>query len=226
MTESFILCIAVDSPKCRPSDLETLRRNTLTFSLLSPNDRSETCAARASLRSFTLDLVTERTEPGNTILQKAETTHRVSALAELFLKAYREFCEMEDVPSQSIEGRMMRAGAASRGVRPWLEEARNILHTEFGDQPKLPEIAAKVGVHPVHLAREFRRQYGFSVGEYLRKVRIEFACDRLLCSEDPPVMIATAAGFVDQSHFSRTFRRLLGTTPGRYRAALKSSQPL
>ncbi len=105
-------------------------------------------------------------------------------------------------------------------IPQWLERVRNNLEQRFAEPLKLSEIAAEAGVHPVHLAREFRKHYGTSVGEYLRRVRIEYACRELMGSNVAVTNIAFAAGFADQSHFSRTFKRLCGTTPGRYRASV------
>ena len=109
---------------------------------------------------------------------------------------------------------------SGRPFPQWLERVRNILEQRFAEPYKLSEIAAEAGVHPVHLAREFRKHYGSSVGEYLRRMRIEYACRELMASNLAVINIAFAAGFADQSHFSRTFKRLCGTTPGRYRASV------
>ena len=72
-------------------------------------------------------------------------------------------------------------------------------------------------MHPVAFARAFRRRYGRSPGEYLRECRLERAAgllrDRRLSLAD----IAARAGFVDQSHFTRSFRRGFGCTPGAWR---------
>src|SRR3546814_16535137 len=74
------------------------------------------------------------------------------------------------------------------------------------------------GVHPVHLAREFHRRFGCTVGHYIRQRRIEFACHRLTASRDPLSEIAVEAGFADQDHLTNTFRRLVGMPPARVRA--------
>ena len=71
------------------------------------------------------------------------------------------------------------------------------------------------------LAREFRRRFGCSIGDYVRRLRIEFACRELAISDVPLYEIAFAAGFSDHSHFARTFKRATGMTPGAYRAASK-----
>src|SRR3546814_17031619 len=69
------------------------------------------------------------------------------------------------------------------------------------------------GVHPVHLAREFHRRFGCTVGHYIRQRRIEFACHRLTASRDPLFEVAVEAGFSDQSHLTKPFRRLVGLPP-------------
>ena len=97
------------------------------------------------------------------------------------------------------------------------DEAKNVVDKEFRAPLTVAGVAASVGVHPVHLAREFRKAYRSTVGEYIRRRRITFACREILRSDTPLTEIAMAAGFSDQSHFSRTFKRLTGKTPSLYR---------
>ena len=53
----------------------------------------------------------------------------------------------------------------------WLQEVKELLHARFLDNLSLAVIsqAQGVGVHPVHLCREFRRHYSCTVGEYIRR---------------------------------------------------------
>jgi AraC family transcriptional regulator len=83
-------------------------------------------------------------------------------------------------------------------------------------------MAAAAGVHPVHLAREFRRFERCTVGEYIRRLRIERACNELSNSNDSIAAIASGTGFYDQSHFGRIFKRVVGMTPIEYRANVSS----
>jgi AraC family transcriptional regulator len=69
----------------------------------------------------------------------------------------------------------------------------------------------------VRLARTFRRQRGESVGDCVRRLRVESARRLLEDGRQPLSEVALAAGFADQSHFTRVFRRLTGMTPGEYR---------
>jgi AraC-like DNA-binding protein len=107
---------------------------------------------------------------------------------------------------------------AGRAPPPWLECIREQIDDECHRHHTLESLARVGGVHPVHVAREFRRRFGCTVGHYIRQRRIEFACHRLTASRDPLSEIAFSAGFADQSHFTNTFRRLIGMTPGSFRA--------
>ena len=102
------------------------------------------------------------------------------------------------------------AKASERPVPAWLRQARALV-----------DVARLVGVHPVHLARTFRRVHQITFAGYVRHVRIEFARRELAASGAALGDIAVAAGFCDQSHFSRLFKRYTGQTPAEYRLALQ-----
>jgi AraC family transcriptional regulator len=110
-------------------------------------------------------------------------------------------------------------GPAAPKPAPWLERACELLHECCPAPLSAAELAAEVGVHPSHLARAFRIHYGDSLGGYARKRRLEWAADRLVHGEVPLVSLAAEAGFVDQSHFTRSFKHQFGLTPARYRRA-------
>ena len=153
------------------------------------------------------------------------------SLARLSLRLYREFQEMDNLSPLIIEGfaleivaQAARQQTASKHDKPprWLEQARELLHAHFRDNLSLKKVAEALGVHPVYLAREFRKHYGCTLGEYLRRLRIELACRELCQSATPLIEIAAATGFYDQSHFSKKFKQLTGMTPTEYRAAFRS----
>jgi AraC family transcriptional regulator len=116
---------------------------------------------------------------------------------------------------------------ASVGAAPaWLRRARELLRdTCLETAPRsVREIAAVLGVHPVHLARRFRSAFGLSPGEYARRCRLDRARRMMQRSAAPLAEIAFSAGFADQSHFSHAFRRAYGVSPAAYRrAAMKKS---
>jgi AraC family transcriptional regulator len=104
-----------------------------------------------------------------------------------------------------------------------IELAKEYLEANFSSQLGLSTLALTVGAHPVYLAREFRRHYRCTVGEYIRRLRIEFACLQLATSLEPLVKIALNAGFSDQASFSRTFKRFTGKTPAEFRSTVRRS---
>ena len=147
-------------------------------------------------------------------------------LAHLTTRLYREFREQGETAPLVIEGlafeilgEASRRSVQSSELRPprWLVQAREILHSHYSTSLTLTSIAETVGVHPVHLARTFRKHYRCTVGEYVRQLRIEFACRELSRRNTPLVEIAAAAGFCSQSHFSTLFKRHTGVTPAEYR---------
>lgn len=114
----------------------------------------------------------------------------------------------------------LRARTTPDGGRPlpgWLETARDLVHDRFRDGLEIAEIAEIVGVDASRLAGAFRRRFGVPLGRYQRRLRLEWAADRLRSTDTPLSMIAVDAGFYDQSHLTRHFRRHLGRTPGAYR---------
>ncbi len=116
------------------------------------------------------------------------------------------------------------SGFARRPRRPpaWLRSAEELLRACLGDCIGLGELADAVGVHPTHLARAFRAHYGVSVGEYGRRVRLEWAAAEIAGGDTPLAIIAAQAGFADQSHFTRLFKHHVGITPARYRTETRN----
>jgi AraC family transcriptional regulator len=118
-----------------------------------------------------------------------------------------------------ILGELFRLERRESRRPAWLDRAAELIQDTFPERLTLEKIAAEVNVHPVHLAQSFRRFHGCTVGDYLLRLRIEYACEQLARSDMPLIQIAITAGFADQSHFTRTFRRAVGVTPSEYRAA-------
>ncbi|HJP95616.1 MAG TPA: AraC family transcriptional regulator [Pyrinomonadaceae bacterium] len=148
------------------------------------------------------------------------------AVLALALRIYRESRIKDSVAPVIVEGLMLEMlGHASRSlihapVRPpaWLTQARDLLHGRFNDSMNLDQIANIVGVHPTHLARSFKKHYHATIGEYLRRLRLDWATRQLSETEDSIAEIASAAGFYDQSHFSHLFKQNTGFTPAEFRA--------
>jgi AraC family transcriptional regulator len=148
-------------------------------------------------------------------------------------KLYQEFQEPDAVSHLAIEGLGLELIATlardsqarintSRQTPRWLGQAHELVKSRYLEHLTLSDIAGSVGVHPVTLAREFRRHYDCTVGDLLRRERINFACRELLKPEESIAGVAVSAGFYDQSHFAKVFKRLIGMTPACYRDRFSS----
>lgn len=126
---------------------------------------------------------------------------------------------LELIATASRQRRQLAKTKPSRRI----QLAKEYLDAHFPEQLRLAGLAVSVGAHPVYLAREFRRCYGCTVGEYIRQLRIEFACHQIATSEEPMVKIALNAGFSDQASFSKTFKRFTGKTPTEFRTTARLS---
>jgi AraC family transcriptional regulator len=144
----------------------------------------------------------------------------------LAARLFREYRRGDSASLLAMEGLTLEMIAAASnedvGRRefkspPWLDRTREFLHAEFARNLTIENIAKVAGVHPSHLARSFREQVGYTIGEYVRRLRVEFASQHLSSTDAPLGEIAAAAGFSDQSHLSRTFKTYFGVTPGEYR---------
>lgn len=212
------------------------RREFMPFSLnfLPPQQLHSLKISSAGMRAFSIDIAPQWLGRMREHSLKVEDSVYCSGglLIQLHLRLYREFQNIDVASPLAVEGIAleMLAEAARRqitnkggsGAPPgWLKQARAIVHEEFSLHLSLETIAREVGIHPVHLARMFRRYYHCTIGEYVRRVRIENACRRIMTTEAPLSEIALASGFSDQSHFTRIFKRLKGMTPAEYRSEFK-----
>ena len=114
--------------------------------------------------------------------------------------------------------RICDSNSASTSPPNWLKRVRDSLHDRFREQSlRVSTLASEAGVHPVYLARAFRKFYGITPGEYIRRLRTEWSRLQTLNTPSPLAAIAAESGFADQSHLARAFRRKFGIAPGRLR---------
>ena len=160
---------------------------------------------------------------------------RGGLLAYLGLQLYHEAQRCDEISPLAVEGLVLNMLAESArycanmpdGAPPrWLEQARELIRARFAESLAVNNIAQDVGVHPVHLSCMFRKYYHCTVGEYVRQLRVAYACREVSQTEIPLAQIASAVGFYDQSHFTRVFKRRMGMTPAHYRINSRSLKPI
>ena len=98
------------------------------------------------------------------------------------------------------------------------ERCADVLQGSFRSSIDLGRLSVALECSRSHLARSFRRRYGCSMGEFVRELRVADVLLQLEATGAELGEIALRAGFADQSHCTRVFRRLVGRTPGAVRA--------
>ncbi len=96
-----------------------------------------------------------------------------------------------------------------------VRRAREYLETHYAKNVSLEELAAVVNLSQFHFLRVFRKAMGLPPHAYQTQVRVEQA-KLLLALSWPISQVAAETGFVDQSHFTRRFKGIVGVTPGQF----------
>jgi AraC family transcriptional regulator len=144
---------------------------------------------------------------GDRLLEELARNDRYSMLA----------CEGILLEIVAAFGRRGRA-IPLRGRPPsWLSAVRDYVRQHAFEPIVLKDLARAAGRHEIHVAREFRRFFGTSVGEFARHLRTEEAARLLLKSKMSISEIALNCGFSSHSHFCREFKGRFGVTPSEYR---------
>lgn len=147
-------------------------------------------------------------------------------IADLARRAARELLEPDDLSPLALEALGMELFvAAGRNARAhdqrrapgWLSTLEELLHARFTEHLCMQSLAADIGRHPVHVARVFRAHHGMTIAGYVRHLRVAWAQEQLRQPGRAAAEVALAAGFADQSHFIRAFRRVVGRPPGAWK---------
>jgi len=157
--------------------------------------------------------------------QEPKQIHGFSA-TWLANRLYAEFSRGDGASAIAIEGLVLEIiaelarsdSAADSLPRPnWLKRATEIVEARFLERLSLAEIASEVGIHYVHLSRQFRKYNRCTIGELMRKRRVQHASHLLAHTRTPLAEIALVCGFSDQSHLSFLFKRYMGMSPSKFR---------
>jgi AraC family transcriptional regulator len=155
---------------------------------------------------------------------------RGGQLTWLAARLFREYRDGLAGPPLAVEALVCEmlalAGGAARlrdRQRPtWLSRAIDLLQSEFRRSLRIADVASEVGTHPTHLSRVFRDRMGLPIGDYLHRLRVRYAGEELCRSGARLADVAASAGFADQSHLTRVFKRVTGVTPGEFRGQVSA----
>lgn len=204
------------------SDGECLRYAPLTLAYHPAELVHDDRIGASGARFFIVELGAELDACAHAALPRRLSSVRGEPALWLTWRLYEEF--VSEVPDAAIVeslGYELCASIATmepmRSNPPWLAGAHAVIDARFREPISLGDVAAAVGVHPISLARAFRRACGRSVGEHLQRMRLQAACKALRSTRASIAEIASNAGFSDEAHLGRIARRYAGATPGRIR---------
>src|SRR6202000_502090 len=100
-----------------------------------------------------------------------------------------------DALSHELIGSMVPRAEIERVAPNWLHQAMEPLQDRYLEDLSIADVATGVGVHPVHLARSFRRHFGCSPAQFTRFRRLEKATQMLTQSDQPISEISLSCGF-------------------------------
>lgn len=102
----------------------------------------------------------------------------------------------------------------------WVRMIDEILHEQFADLLTLDYLSQILNIHPMHLSRDFSKYFNCTLGEYIRKLKVEKALSLMSSKQQSFTEIAYQCGFSDQSHFNRCFKEVNGINPSAHKKIL------
>jgi AraC family transcriptional regulator len=102
----------------------------------------------------------------------------------------------------------------------WVSEIKEILYEHYSECLSLTGLSNLLNLHPSHISRYFAKYFKCTLGEYIRKLRVERSLSLISDKKLSLTQIAFECGFSDQSHFIRCFREITGTSPSVFRKLL------
>jgi AraC-like DNA-binding protein len=127
--------------------------------------------------------------------------------------------EVSVVSLTDVDRHIHRRGLSTRQ----LELVTATIVEKIAEPISVSALSSVVGLSRSYFSHAFRRSVGWTPHAHVVRLRLERAMTLMLHTEAPLTEVAFAAGFADQSHFSRSFRRLTGVTPADWRKAHKRS---
>jgi AraC-like DNA-binding protein len=109
----------------------------------------------------------------------------------------------------------------SRAIRQRLARARDAVHARYDSELTVRALAAEAGLSPYHFVRTFRVAYGLTPHDYLTRVRLDRARERLALGASV-TRTCVDVGFASVGSFSSLFRRALGCSPSEYQRAVRA----
>ena len=150
--------------------------------------------------------------PGPALRQAVHALHRALGHPDDALEAESRLALVGDRLRAHLTATLPGTGSSPQGLAG---DLRDLLEERLFERTTLAQAGRDLGASPSHLVRCFTDSFGIAPHRYVTARRIDAARRRLLDGE-PIALVAAEVGFYDQAHFSRQFKRHVGTSPGRY----------
>jgi PAS domain S-box-containing protein len=135
------------------------------------------------------------------------------------------------IPVRNEDGEVVGVAGFSRQVEGvyenygWISRFAKVvdyLHENFGEAVRTVDLARQAGLSESQFNRRFRQTFGVSARQYLLRIRVEAAAKQLLKTDESVSVIAIECGFYDHAHLTRSFQRLMRSSPTEYRRQSKA----
>jgi AraC family transcriptional regulator len=147
----------------------------------------------------------------------------------LMFKIFRERYIADEYSALSINELCLALTQSSqqhkqyRQAPAWVKNIYSLLHDNRNSHFTLYELSCLLQVHPVTISKNFSRYFGCTLGEYIRRIKVSRAVSLLANPKYSLTEIAYECGFVDQSHFTKTFLHITRALPKAYRKQMLSA---
>jgi AraC family transcriptional regulator len=139
----------------------------------------------------------------------------------LILKIQQEMMIDDDCSHLAIQTLLLSLVSSRKlneeNAPSWIKKLDELLNDRWNEQLTLEELAAATQKYPTTISKHFRKYFFCTLGEYLRKIRINKSLPLIKNSEMSLTEIALQCGFSDQSHFTRNFKEITGFLPKEFR---------
>lgn len=98
----------------------------------------------------------------------------------------------------------------------WVKNLSELMNDCWNENPNLQDLAKVLHIHPITISKHFPKYFGCTLGEYMRRIKINRSLSLIQSSHNTLTEISLECGFSDQSHFIRTFKSQTGFLPKQF----------
>ncbi|MDN3584599.1 helix-turn-helix transcriptional regulator [Mucilaginibacter flavus] len=197
-------------------------RRAADLTYLHAGEAHETIFTSIPTRYLSLDIKPTALSENNIREERLiNAIHQSPDAKFLILKMYREMLHNDAHSTDSIHMLFYQLICTSQTIHKkkipaWITIVQEILHDRWNETITLLELSQVSGVNPITISKHFSSFFGCTLGDYLRKQKVERSLSLIKHTATPLTQIAYLCNFSDQSHFIRNFRNYTSLTPKQY----------